>query len=109
MEAAAEVGGVGEGLELTQGRGLRIALLIEQPFSGGYGEPGALMVESGGMPAERLGGFGDGGEIDVGGDVGLAGVGQRVFASSVFGKGAEGAGAAVGVIIIRPGESVVRP
>lgn len=109
MEAAAEMGGVDEGLELAQTGRLWVAIVSEEPVASGFGEPGTLAAEFRGMTSERYCGFGDGGEINVSGDIGLAGHLQRILARLMVGKGAEGAGAAGWVIIVRTGEAVVNP
>jgi hypothetical protein len=57
--------------------------------------------------AERAGGPGNGGEIDVGGDVGATGVGERVVGGAVGAECAQGAVAAGGVVEFGVGESVI--
>ena len=109
VETAAEVGGVGEGLELAERGGGGVSFLREEPAAGLAGEPAALRGECHGLATEPDRDFRDGGEIDVGGDVDFAGRGERVFRGAVFGKGAECAGFAVGVVIFGPGETVVGP
>ena len=75
---------MGEGLELAERGGVGISFLSEEPVAGLAGEPAALRGERNGPAAELDGGFGDGGEIDVRGDVDFAGRGERVFRGAVF-------------------------
>lgn len=109
VEAGAEVAGVGEGLELAEEGGVGIAFHGEEEVAGDGGEPGALGLEGLGTATEGGGGIRGGGEIDVGGDVGFAGSGERIFGGAVFGEGAEGAGDAVGVVVIFGRVAVVGP
>ena len=109
VETAAKVGGMGEGLELAESGGVGVTFLREEPVAGLTGEPAALRGERDGPAAELDRGFRDGGEIDVCGDVDFPGRGERVFCGAVFGKGAEGAGFAVRVIIFGPREAIVGP
>ena len=68
-----------------------------------------MVAEDRGLATQSDRGFRHGGEVDVGGDVHFAGGSQRVFGGAVLGKGAEGAGFAVGVVVFGPREAVVGP
>ncbi len=66
------------------------------------------MVGEGGGEVVELGGCaGEGGEIDVGGDVDFAGGFEWVFGGAVFGESAEGSGSTIGIVVFRGGEAVV--
>lgn len=109
MEAAAEVRGVGKGLELAEGDRLWLTFKAQKPFAADFGEPGALTLEAAGLASQGDCGFCEGGEIDVGGDVDLAGGAERVLGGAVFEKGAEGAGFPSGIVVFRAGEAIVEP
>lgn len=68
-----------------------------------------MILEAAGLASESDRGFCEGGEIDVGGDVDLAWITERVLGGAVFGKGAEGAGFPSGIVVFRAGETVVEP
>lgn len=106
MKARAEVGGVGDGAELGDGFGV-VEFAGLDHFGGEVGEVGALVGEMGGVPGEGFGLAGEVGEIDMGGDVACAGIGERVFRGLVFGKGAQGAAGAVGIVVFRGGKAVI--
>ena len=84
MEAAAEVGGVGERLKFAQRAWLRRAFEREQPLAPDLGEPRTLVAENPRLETEGDRGFGDSGEIDVGRDVDLARCRQRILGGAVF-------------------------
>lgn len=112
VEACAEVGGVGEGLELFEegevGWGCGF-FHFEEDGAGFAGEPAALGLEGGGWAAEGDGGLGEGCEVDVGGEVDEAGCFERVFGGAVVAEGAEGSAGSGGVVVFGLGEAVVDP
>jgi|GEM_PF-6780219 len=105
MEAAAEVGGVGEGGELPQQAGIRPTLHGEQPVAADCGEPWPLAKESQWPAAEGHGGLGHSGEIDVGSDVGGSGIQQRVIRGTVTAKCSQRPLVASRVVVLRPSEA----
>ena len=110
VEAEAEVGRVGEGVELADGglaggggkRGEGF-----DPSAAVADEEGSLGFETGQTKAEAAGRFGDCGEIDVGADVEIARGNQRVVAGLVEVIGAESAGMAERVEEFRAGKAVI--
>lgn len=66
-----------------------------------------MAAKVGGVVSVGCGGEGEGGEIDVGGDVAEAGCGERVFGGGVCGKGAEGAFVSGFIVVFGASESVV--
>ena len=109
LETAAKLSRVSESLKLAEGGKVGISFLREQPIVGLGSEPSSLGSEGAGASAERDRDLGDGGEIDVGGDVELAGAGKWIFRCAVLAKGAQGAFGASGVVVFRAGKAVIRP
>lgn len=104
FELAAHHRGVGEGLELAEevfGGGELLGVGFEgfQPRGGEVDEVVVLVLEFGGGEACGLGSAGECAEVDVGGDIAVAGGVERVVAGGVFGEGAQGACGAVGGIV----------
>jgi len=109
----AEHGGVDEGLKLAEevggvwgGGGVGV-FDVEQPAAGVAGEVAGLGAEGGGVEALAFGSGDEAGEVDVGGDVYLTGGDERVFGFFVLVVGLEGAGGAVGVVVVFGGVAVV--
>ena len=107
MEAGAEEGGVGQGLELAQ----EFPVILPggealQQAGGEMDEIAFLAGRAERMQAGSVGGFPHAGELEMGGEVALAWVLQRIGPGPVARVGLEGALGAVGVAIWRRAASM---
>ena len=86
VEPRSQVAGVGEGLEGSElffSDVVGAAFHFQEPGSGDIGDEAALRLEPDDLAADRVDIVGEAGEIDVGGDVDLAGGIEGVLASAV--------------------------
>ncbi len=108
MEAGAEEGGVGQGLELAQE--FMVILAGGEALQQAGGEMDEIAFLAGRaerMQAGSVGGFPHAGELEMGGEVALAWVLQRIGPGPVARVGLEGALGAVGVVVVTALEAVV--
>ena len=95
VEAVSELGGVDEGLELADfGR----AGAGEEPFFRAVSEVAALVHGWVDLESEVTGGVFNGGEVDVGGEILLAGKIERVGIGAMVTIATQGSGGAGGVM-----------
>ncbi len=71
-------------LELADFRGVWISLPLAKPVMCECGEPRALVVEADRFAAEFHRSLSDCGEVDMGGDVPIAGIRERFISSAVI-------------------------
>ena len=96
-------------MKLPDLRGRQRGFVFPQPWFGEAREPRALRGEFSRSRAEFDGRFGDGGEIDMRGDVAFAGRIERIVSGPMALKRAQGARVSRGKVILGPGESIIRP